>query len=374
MSDSTQSQSDHERPPAMYASLADLPRVAEAYAAGQVPLFLRGGGVRFLDRASADAANIARVYDYGLQQVDALSEDLVLVRTDFNRFAPMRINLEVRGCLYLHFRLEGSSDEEIPGAGRRRLDRESFTLCATSRPGLWVRDVLGSAWRTVGIVCRPRALAQQELRWLGENLPEELRHFGAGEEVEFAFVGDLTAEMRAAVQSLMHANMPPQIRETYLLAKVVELICLALARIRGTHEVDVAASLPVRLNSRDIEAIHCARRVLLASSPAPSLGALARQVGINRNKLAFGFKRLFGVTVGEFERALRLQRARTLLQSQDLPIRHIATLVGYEDPGSFSKAFKLEYGMLPSEWRGKDPEKMTEARFFGTLARHGESA
>lgn len=365
MSTSIAPQRDRDLPAAMYASLTDLPRLAEAHARGRIPKVTRDTGLRPVDRGTAETEESAETYDYGLQQIDALSEDLVLVRTDFDRFSPTRINLEVRGCLYLHFRLEGLSNEEIPGAGCRRLDRESFILSATSRPGLWVRDVLGSAWRTVGIVCRPPALALQELRWVGENLPEPLRRFGAGEEVEFAFVGELTAEMRTAVQSLMHARMPREIRDPYLRAKVVELMCLALARVRGNPESDAAVGVAVRLSARDIEAIRSARRPLLASSPAPSLGALARQVGINRNKLAFGFKRLFGVTVGEFERVLRLERARSLLQREDLPIRHIAALVGYEDPGSFSKAFRLEYGMRPSQWRGREPEKMTEARFLG---------
>ena len=367
MSNSIEAQRARELPSAVYASLADLPRLAEASARGAIPHFTRGTDLPDADR------EIAETYDWGLQQIDVLSEDLVLVRTNFDRFSPTRINLEVRGCLYLHFRLEGLSDEVIPGAGHRHFERESFILSATSRSDLWVRDVLGTAWRTVGIVCRPPALAMQELRWLRENLPEHLRRFGAGDDVEFAFVGELTAEMRAAVQSLMHARMPPEIQDTYLRAKVVELMCLALARVRGTPEADAAAGAAVRLSERDIEAIRSARRCLLASSSAPSLGALARQVGINRNKLAFGFKRLFGVTVGEFERVLRLDRARSLLQRQDLPIRHIATLVGYEDPGSFSKAFKLEYGMLPSEWRGRDAKIMTEAQFFGTAARHEEA-
>lgn len=374
MSNSMESQRGREFLPAMYASLADLPRLAEAYARGRIPPITHDTDGRSTDRGIAETAELAESHDYGVQQIDALSDDLVLVRTDFDRFSPARINLEVSGCLYLHFRLEGLSDELIPGAGRRRLERESFILSATSRPGLWVRDVLGSAWRTVGVVCRPSALAHQELRWLGDNLPEQLRRFGAGEEVEFAFVGDLTFEMRAAVQSLMHANMPREIRETYLRAKVVELICLALARVRGHHEANGTDGVQVHLSGRDVEAIRAARRLLLADSPPLSLGALARHIGINRNKLAFGFKRLFGVTVGEFERALRLERARSILEREDLPIRHVATLAGYEDPGSFSKAFKLEYGMLPSEWRGKNPKKMTEARFFGTSARHHEPA
>lgn len=371
MSNSIQPQNSSELRPILYASLTDLPRIAEAYERGLIPEFVRGGGVRFLERTSSAAANTPQFYDSGLQEIDTFSEDLVLVRTDFRGFRPMRVNLDVRGCLYLHFRLDGLSDEQIPSAGRRRFERECFVLSATSHPEIWVRDIVGDAWRTVGIVCRPPAFAQQELRRLGEKLPEELRRFSSGEEIEFAFVGALTAEMRGAVQSLMYTKMPREIRNAYLRAKVVELVCLALARIGDRHEADAATALPVRLNFRDIEAIRRAHRLLIANSEAPPLGALARQVGINRNKLAFGFKRLFGVTVGEFDRVLRLERARRLLQQGGLPIRHIATLAGYEDPGSFSKAFKLEFGVLPSEWRGMDPEKVTEARFFGTPARHG---
>lgn len=356
----------HSRPAAaaLQSSLRDLWEWAEASERGLIPQALPGGGLRYVE-----PADLAPQCDRSMQGIHPLSDDLLLVRSDLRGFSPTRYELDVRGWLYLHFRLEGLSEEEIPGAGRRRIERECFILSATSRPGVWVRELMGDVWRSVGIVCRPPAFAHQDLQCLGDNLPEELRRFRSGEEMEFAFVGDLTGEMRAAVQALMHMQMPREIRTAYLRAKVVELVCLALARLRGQCEAETAP-LPARLSSRDVEAIQNARRVLLANSPAPPLGALARQVGVNRNKLAFGFKRLFGVTVGEFDRALRLERAHNLLQRNRLPIRHVANLAGYADPGSFSKAFKLEYGILPSELREPEPEKVTPARFFGTPARH----
>ncbi len=360
----------HPLSPTLNCSFDELPRMAKAYELGLVPEFVGGGGLRFVER-TAVVADPANFYSCGSQEIHTFSEDLALVRSDFCGFSPMRINLEVHGILYLHFRLEGLSEEDIPGLGRRRLERECFILSATSRPRFWVRDLLGNSWRTVAIVCRVPAFAERDLQWLGDNLPEELSRFRSGEEFEFAFVGDLSSEMRSAVQSLMHSKMPREIHRTYLRAKVVELLCLALARIRGRDDAETTASPPVRLNSRDIEAIQCARRFLLANSPMLSLGALARRVGINRNKLAFGFKSLFGVTIGEFDRTVRLERARRLLQRADLPIRSVASLSGYEDPGSFSKAFRLEYGVLPSALRGMRTEKMTETRFFGTDARHG---
>jgi AraC-like DNA-binding protein len=360
------------RRPALYGSLGELWQWGEISDRGLIPEFLPGEGLRYVEPTSEAAMRLAKQRIRNLQGIHPLSEDLLLVRSDLHGIGSTRYDLDVRGLLYLHFRLDGLSDEEIPGAGRRRIERECFILSATSRPRSWVRELAGDTWRSVAIVCRPPAFAQQDLQWLGDNLPEELRRFRAGEDVQFAFVGPLSNEMRNAVQSLMHMKMPQQIRNTYLRAKVVELICLALARIRGEHEADAPTLPAVRLSSRDVGAIQNARRFLLANSPAPPLSALARQVGVNRNKLAFGFKRLFGVTVGEFDRVLRLERARSLLQGDQLPIRCIANLAGYADPGSFSKAFKLEFGVLPSELRGADAEKVTEARFFGTPARHGD--
>lgn len=348
--------------------MGELWEWAEICERGLIPQALPDGSLRYVEAASLTGQHVR-----SMQGIHPLSDDLLLVRSDLRGFNPVRYELDVRGWLYLHFRLEGLTEEEIPGAGRRRFERECFILSASSRPGVWVRELMGDVWRSVAIVCRPPALAHHDLQWLGDHLPEELRRFRAGEEMEFAFVGDLTGEMRAAVQSLICMRMPREIRTTYLRAKAVELVCLALARLRGQGEAETeAASLPVRLSSRDVEAIRKARRLLLANSPAPPLGALARQVGVNRNKLAFGFKHLFGVTVGEFDRALRLERAHDLLQRERLPIRHVANLAGYADPGSFSKAFKLEYGILPSELREPEPEKVTAARFFGTPARHGE--
>jgi hypothetical protein len=80
---------------------------------------------------------------------------MVLVRSDLHGFGRTRYELDVRGWLYLHFRLDGLTDEEIPGAGRRRVERECFILSASSRPGILAREMVGDAWRSVAIVCRP---------------------------------------------------------------------------------------------------------------------------------------------------------------------------------------------------------------------------
>lgn len=331
-----------------FFSIEDFQRVAGASALGLVPAGTPENNGQLVE---ATTRHLQAIRQLGSQDVLALSEDLLLIRTDFHGTPLCSIGLDVRSWLYLHFRLDGLSDEEFPGGVRRRLDRECFFLSASSRPRPLARELLADSWHTVGIFCRP-SFAERELRFLGESLPAELRNFRSGDEVDFTFVGDLTSDMRTAVLSLLHTSMPAEIRNTYLRAKIIELICLTLARVCARNEV--AADPSVRLSRRDIECVQKARALVLANSPAPSLASLARQVGINRNKLAVGFKHVFGVTVGELDREVRLSRARTLLERDRLPVRVVATLVGYADPGSFSKAFKILYGVLPSELDNTD--------------------
>ena len=331
-----------------FVSIEDLQRHAGASALGLVPAHTSENNVQLVDAATAHQRAIRQL---GSQDILALSEDLLLIRTDFHGTPLCSIGMEVRNWLYLHFRLDGLSDEEFPGGVHRRLDPECFFLSATSRPHSLTRELLADSWHTVGILCRP-SFAERELRFLGDGLPAELRNFRSGDEVDFTFVGELTSDMRAAVLALLHTSMPAEIRNTYLRAKIIELVCLALARVCARSEA--AAGPSVRLSRRDIECVQKARSLVLANSPAPSLASLARQVGINRNKLAVGFKHVFGITVGELDREVRLSRARTLLERDRLPVRVVATLVGYEDPGSFSKAFKILYGVLPSELHNTD--------------------
>jgi AraC-like DNA-binding protein len=51
---------------------------------------------------------------------------------------------------------------------------------------------------------------------------------------------------------------------------------------------------------------------------------------------------------------LRMNRAEELLLNSDAPLKHIAAVVGYETPFSFSKAFKRHAGCSPREFRRRE--------------------
>ena len=59
------------------------------------------------------------------------------------------------------------------------------------------------------------------------------------------------------------------------------------------------------------------------------------------------FKEHFGLTIFEFIRQKRLESARWALESDGVPIAQAAYIAGYNNPSSFTTAFKKAYGVSP---------------------------
>ncbi len=65
------------------------------------------------------------------------------------------------------------------------------------------------------------------------------------------------------------------------------------------------------------------------------------------------FARVTGTTPIEYIRRLRIERAKNLLETSELPIRHIAWEVGYANQTTLSRLFSEEVGISPATYRRK---------------------
>ena len=77
---------------------------------------------------------------------------------------------------------------------------------------------------------------------------------------------------------------------------------------------------------------------------------LAAAVGLTRGHL---YKKLMAITgkgPADFIRTIRLKRARQLLDESGMQVSEIAYAVGYSSPKIFSRNFKTEFGMTPTEY------------------------
>lgn len=326
-------------------SVADMQSTALAATRGLLPSYTKDHGLQFV----GSGAQIERSCEgHGTQEILSLSDDLLLTRSDFHSLpaysSSERWEFDYRGWLCMHFRADGLSEEETPDGRRWTLGADTFLLSTSTRRQSLSRELLGDTWRTVAIACRP-AFVMQHLEVPGNDLPAELRCFRSGDaNVDFWFAGKLSEDMKAAIAALLRPPVRSGVRPVYLRAKVVELACLALDRLREP----APARSTLELTSRDVASLYAARRILDESAVAPSLEELGRRVGLNRTKLAAGFKHVFGSTAGVYHRDRRLALARDLLAKPGTRVGCVAAAAGYADLGSFTKAFKSRYGSLPS--------------------------
>ena len=76
---------------------------------------------------------------------------------------------------------------------------------------------------------------------------------------------------------------------------------------------------------------------------------LGEEVGMSKSQVHRKLKALINMSANQFIRSVRLHRAMELLQSDAGTIAEIAYMVGYDDPGYFTKSFRNFFGKLPSE-------------------------
>lgn len=78
---------------------------------------------------------------------------------------------------------------------------------------------------------------------------------------------------------------------------------------------------------------------------------IADVCGLERSYLSKVFKYGTGQTPQEYLLQFRMNKAKQLLQNPDISVQYVSYSVGYNDPFAFSKLFKREMGISPSQWR-----------------------
>lgn len=123
-------------------------------------------------------------------------------------------------------------------------------------------------------------------------------------------------------------------------ALVTELLAVAARRDGGTGHSRRQAWIPR------------VRELLREGPESLSLAELASLAGVDRAHLARAFRRAFGCTVGEYRRAVRMEKAARLLRESDATVGRIAAELGFFDQAHFTRAFRAVYGTTPGTSRG----------------------
>ena len=99
---------------------------------------------------------------------------------------------------------------------------------------------------------------------------------------------------------------------------------------------------------RLLRAIHYIIRDLTRQPPIAELASIA---GLERTYFSRHFQRTIGFSFSTWNRHIRVERAKNLLASTDLPITSIAIAVGYTDVTTFERNFRKCLNASPRHYR-----------------------
>lgn len=82
-----------------------------------------------------------------------------------------------------------------------------------------------------------------------------------------------------------------------------------------------------------------------------SLEEAADAASLTPKYFSAAFKEKTGISFSEWLHDVRIERARELLETQDLSITQVWRRVGYVSPRTFRRAFKKRTGSTPSDYK-----------------------
>jgi AraC-like DNA-binding protein len=155
-------------------------------------------------------------------------------------------------------------------------------------------------------------------------------------------------ELRAAAEVIDCARIE-SVPRMHIESRIMGVFSLILDRFQADEG---GQPRMLRVTERDRRLLGGVRDYLeTCFTEPPTIHQIARQFGINRNKLCTGFHLLYGTTVYDFCRVLRLQKAQRLLADPQLSLTDIAFSAGFGSASAFSTAFARHFGAPPSQYR-----------------------
>lgn len=162
----------------------------------------------------------------------------------------------------------------------------------------------------------------------------------------YLYQSAITPAMREVMQQIITCPYHSITRKLFLEGKSLELLSLQLNQI---CDYSLLYSADTRVHPQDRKQIEGVRDLLVSNlENPPSLKELAKTAGMSHPKLNRCFKQIYGMTVFQYLRVERLNRAKIMLQKEGYSVTEAAFQVGYDSVSHFSQTYKKQFGVSPS--------------------------
>ena len=188
-----------------------------------------------------------------------------------------------------------------------------------------------------------RAHLQKQLEHCEADLDGAMRNAVFGERgVTVSAPAAITTEQRNVVGSLLRPPVPKAAQALWYQSKALELMAHFLF---VPKDPELFCMRQKRVARERVDRV----KELLARSLAdpPTLEALGQEVGCSPFHLSRMFSREVGLTIPQYLRKIRMDKAAELLRTGRYNVTEAATEVGYSSLSHFSKAFCQTIGCCP---------------------------
>lgn len=223
------------------------------------------------------------------------------------------------------------------------LPPQSFAFYFQGHPSLRATRDAGQHHRFITIEFSP-AFLQEHLRDQSENLHPLVRSVADGKRraSEVAPPERLVATLQQLVGSLRHCPVFNPAREMWFRSKALEIAAHLFFRPANGE------LLCTRTQRLARERIEKARLILKERmTEPPSLEELAKLVNCSPFYLSRQFAQEGGLTMQQYLREVRMERAAELLRTGQCNVTEAALEVGYNSLSHFSSTFRETFGCCP---------------------------
>jgi len=231
------------------------------------------------------------------------------------------------------------------------LSARTFTFYRQGNPPLTATRQAGERHQFVTVEYSPEFL-QRHFSEKADGLRPLLREVVRGEAATSAVAAAerLTTSLLAVMESLRHPPVFAPAQEVWFQSKAVELAALLFFR---PPEGELFCT---RTQRAARERVDRARAILREElSAPPTLEELGRMVGCSPFYLSRLFSQEAGMTIQQYIRQVRMERAAQLLSTGQCNVTEAALEVGYNSLSHFSTAFHETFGCCPGLYPLKTP-------------------
>ncbi|MDE7244877.1 MAG: AraC family transcriptional regulator [Oscillospiraceae bacterium] len=187
---------------------------------------------------------------------------------------------------------------------------------------------------------------QTEVYWVhftGNNVRNIMRQYGIADSDQVIFTGTSLEYKRLFTQMIQEMQLRRENYEEFLVLLLRQLFILLHRQMQqrpkaksGFLEKEIQQALQYFQEHYNSDI---------------SIDAYASSRGMSTSWFIRSFKEITGVTPMRYILTTRITNAQSLLEDTDYNIAEISRIVGYEDQMYFSRLFKKQNGVSPSEFR-----------------------